>query len=427
MAETINRGPYVGLGSLMGNVNTSSGSPVDSVDVYDGPSMLYQGVSFLDPRYFPANKDGLGAGRIPAFLGSQDTFAVNAIPSASTATPQDIAANQATTNGTAMTLVSAQPSAANNGQCAHMPSCPFVPSSGPNAGKIVTVFALDMGFVYGTTTAGSKTVTVVDSNAFYVGQWVVIGGAGNSGATIPLITYVTALPTATTVTIFNAAVAAVTRAPIANANNYMGFPANPVATGASPYVLGGVGRFFNPTEGVARAVGINAAAGAAGGIFTVVGYDIYGNPMSEAITVGAGAAVAYGNKCFKYIASVTPNVTDAVAHYGVGVSDTIGLNLRSTLWEHMITFVNQAMLTAATGFTAALALQSGPSTTTTADVRGSMQVGTRGNNTGVGAAGAAGGPLSGTVRVAIRVGVTPAAMTLATPANSQTVYGVAQV
>jgi hypothetical protein len=89
--------------------------------------------------------------------------------------------------------------------------------------------------------------------------------------------------------------------------------------------------------------------------------------------------------------------------------------------------VNQALLSAATGWTGALANQSGPSTTTTADVRGSLQIGTRGNNTGVGGAGAAGGPLSGTVRVTVRQSFSPIQILQATPLNSVSMFGLAQV
>lgn len=427
MAETVNRGPNIVLGPLVGNVTGQAGQPVAAVEPTDGPSLVYQGEALPDIRFYPVNKDGLGMGRIPALLNSPNPMLVDALPSASTATPQDICANQATTSGTAMTFVSTQPSVASGGQCQHMPSCPLVPATS-STGLTVTTFALDTGFCFGTTTAGSTTVTVTDSTVFTLGQWIVIGGAGNSGTTIPLIAQVTNPSlSATTITISPAALGSVTRAPIASGNNYIGFPANPIATAVTPYVAGGVGRIFNPLEGVARVVGINATAGAAGGIFTVKGYDIYGYPMSEAITVGAGAAVKYGNKAFKYLTSVTPNVTDASAHYGVGVGDVIGLAIRSDKWEYLTAFVNQAFLTAATGYTAALQPPSGPSTTTTADTRGTIQVGTRGNNTGVGGAGATGGPFSGTVRIAIQMAIPLANLVLANPNNATPLYGLAQV
>lgn len=422
MAETIVRGPFVGLGSLVGGVSNAAGTPIAGIDPYDGPAMNYQGISFPDPRFFPANKDGLGVGRIPAFSGASEVVIVDALPSASTATPADIAALQATTNGTAMTLVTAQASVINNGQCQHMPSAPFIPFGG----TLTSVFALDMGFAYGTTVAGSGTVTVVDSTIYQLGQWIVIGGAGNAGATKPLVTQViNPSLSATTISVFPAPLGSVTRAPISNGNAYIGFPANVTANGVSPYVVGGVGRFFNAAEGVSRVVGITAAAGAAGGIFTVVGLDIYGYPMTEAITVGAGAAVAYGNKCFKYIVSITPNVTDAVAHYSAGVGDVIGLNFRSNRFELLNPFVAGAAIVI-TGWKAALTAPNGPSTATTADVRGSIQVGTRGNNTGTGGAGATGGPFSGTVRILVSKLVTSSQLIQATPNNTASLFGLAQ-
>lgn len=420
MAETIVRGPFIGLGSLLNSPNPNGSIPAD--EPTDGPALNYQGFAFADPRFFPANKDSLSIGRIPGFICNGDIQLVNAQPSASTATPVDIAALQATTNGTPMTLVTTQASVANTGQCQHMPSAPLIPFGG----TLTSAFALDMGFAYGTTVAASGTVTVVDSSVFELGQWICIGGAGNSGTTKPLMTQVTNPSlSSTTISVFPVPLGSVTRAPISNGNAYVGFPANVTATAVSPYEQGGVGRFFNPPEGVARVVGINAAAGAAGGIFTVAGYDIYGYAMTEAITVGAGAVVAYGNKCFKYITSVTPNVTDASAHYSVGVGDVIGFNLRSNNFELLRIFVAGA-LCVVTGWKAGLIAPNGPSTSTTADVRGSIQIGTRGNNTGSGAAGATGGPLSGTIRVTVLKSVSIKSLLLASPNNSNSLFGLPQ-
>ena len=50
--------------------------------------------------------------------------------------------------------------------------------------------------------------------------------------------------------------------------------------------------------------------------FTVSGYDIYGYPMTNAITVTSGSTsgtTVNGTKAFKYITSVTPSVTDTTA------------------------------------------------------------------------------------------------------------------
>src|SRR5262249_54376301 len=55
---------------------------------------------------------------------------------------------------------------------------------------------------------------------------------------------------------------------------------------------------WDPTKAVARNVRITSGGNDTGITFTVSGYDVYGFPMSEAIT-GANAGIASGKKAFK--------------------------------------------------------------------------------------------------------------------------------
>jgi hypothetical protein len=129
---------------------------------------------------------------------------------------------------------------------------------------------------------------------------------------------------------------------------------------------------WNPQALVARAVSIVPVSNTSTAqvIFTVSGYDIYGVPMSEAITVPTSTTTATttnGKKAFKYIASVTPNVTNAIT-YSVGTTDIYGFPLRSDFFSDVAINYNAAAVTASTGYVAAVTTS--PATTTTGDVRG---------------------------------------------------------
>ena len=123
---------------------------------------------------------------------------------------------------------------------------------------------------------------------------------------------------------------------------------------------------WDPSKAIARNVRITSGGNDTGITFLVVGYDLYGYPMSEAIT-GASGGVASGAKAFKYIASITPS--GAVASTAsAGTGDVIGFPLRADTFGTVMVFYNTAWVTANTGFTAAVTTS--PATTTTGDVRG---------------------------------------------------------
>lgn len=428
MAESIERGPGIFLGPLVGNVNSSTGTSIGAMEGTDGPGLHYQGEGLPDVRYNPAPKDSLTLARFNAWFSNETYILVDAIPSASSATPADIAPAQTVASGTAMTFVTSNPSAASGGQCAHMLS-PTIGTLASQGQTLVTpAIGLDMGYQFGTTTTGGSaaTVTVTDSTQFYIGQWIMIGGAGNSGNTLPLITQVQTLASKTTITISPVALGAMTRAPISNMNAYTPttgfFPPGLKGTAALPILQGGVTAFWHPPEMCSRTLAILGVTGGAGGSFKIAGYDVYGAAMNETITVSAGAATGYGLKAWKYITSITPQFTDASHNYSVGVADSVGFPMRSDLWETMTVFVGGSFLTSSTGWQQALQAQNGPSSATTADVRGSMNVGTR-NNSG---SGSSGGPLSGTVRVMVTLTPRVWQVLRHNPVDPTPLYGLAQ-
>jgi hypothetical protein len=107
------------------------------------------------------------------------------------------------------------------------------------------------------------------------------------------------------------------------------------------------------------------AAGAATAVLTVTGTDVYGIPMSEAITLNGTTAVA-GKKAFKTITSIAASA--AATDFFVGTGDVFGLPIRANSRNYVQTAWNGAFVTTGT-FAAADATTA---TTTTGDVRGTF-------------------------------------------------------
>jgi hypothetical protein len=152
------------------------------------------------------------------------------------------------------------------------------------------------------------------------------------------------------------------------------------ATGATalaqPFGQSNTINLWNPQALVARAVSVTGVTSGTGGDFLVSGYDIYGVPMSEKITAGAGVSTVNGKKAFKYIASVVPQFTDA-HNYSVGTTDIYGLPLRSDFFGDVSINYAAAAITANTGYVAAVTTS--PASTTTGDVRGTYALQTAAN------------------------------------------------
>ena len=376
MAGTRTGGPWVALGTTLSSPPTNVLGARDGT--YAGPDIAYQGQAIIDPRYSPANKDSQNLAIFPSFLMNPFFCVVDNIPTA--AATATVAPGAHTVSGTAFTLVTAAAGSSTAGAPSLAPKTPLIPFQGTTAQK-VSVLAIDMGFTSGDTTAGNATIlTIPDSTIFYVGQWLCVGGAGSATHLSSLICQVTAVPTTTTVVVSPAPLGTLVGSPIASANSYGPFPAGATAVGVQPYWWGGEGLIFNPQEGIARGLSVTGVASGIGGTIVVAGYDVYGVKMTENIVATTGATTAYGNKAFKYIASVTPLFTDAHNYY-IGLSDVFGFNLRSDEWEFTQTLWNGGLLTANTGWTAALGNTAVTATAATADVRGTFQISASGPGT----------------------------------------------
>jgi hypothetical protein len=138
--------------------------------------------------------------------------------------------------------------------------------------------------------------------------------------------------------------------------------------------------FWDPTKAIARAVQITSVGDDHLATATVAGYDVYGYPMTETITLTNGS-VATGKKAFKYLASITPAGTLSGSNVSVGQSDVIGFMLRSDLFQYLeIYWPDTTLIAANTGYTAAVTTD--PATATTGDVRGTYALqGSASNNT----------------------------------------------
>jgi hypothetical protein len=369
MTDTNFRGPANSIGAMLDG----------TVQPTDGPNYAYQGTVFPDLRAGFFQKDGTGAARIPGFMDNPSIVTVDNIPSAST-TASVVAVATGIVSGTVLTLVTVAPGSSTAGVPSLATGVPFIPFGGT---AVQNVTVLDFGFTTGTTTAASSAVVVVDNSLFTVGQWLCVGGAGNAGKTLSLLTQVTSasLTNTTSINVFPIPTGSLSNAPIGNANQFNQFlppatqfgPSAPVATAQSVHWAAGLFRLFNPIAALSRNLSITTTAAAVTGTITARGFDVHGQAMSEAINISTTTAgTFYGKKAFKYVASVTPNYTDSTGSYSVGTGDTFGFPIRQDRYEYLNYAWNGINNVNSTGFLSAVTTN--PATATTGDVRGTVQL-----------------------------------------------------
>jgi hypothetical protein len=340
MSITAISGPYVAYGQ-----NT-----IGTVTDYNpdlGPSLFWGGVGRIDPRPNFNFIPGQNFGAFTAGFGTSDAMTLNYAPFALSTSAIAAAAN--VVNGTAMTLVSTNSTSTGvsvNASCTNYNTGNavtgllmvdgFASFTGVIANSILTVSSLTGTITIGMTLSG----TGVASGTTIVNQLTgPAGGAGTytvQGDDTASSTTMTAQATGTTAL------------------------AQPFGQSNSIYL-------WNPQALIARAVSVTGSASATGGNILISGYDIYGVPMSEVIAAPASATTVNGKKAFKYIASVTPQFTDA-HNYSVGTTDIYGFPLRSDNFGDVAINYNATAITANTGYTAAVTTS--PATTSTGDVRG---------------------------------------------------------
>lgn len=378
MAATNFTGPLF----VSGDLEQLEASPGGTILLPDpnpdrGPSMLFGGYGLPDTRYTFLKDTVQGyTGRVPELLVSPAIVSNNGIPAAHAT--DSLVTTAHTTSGTAMTLTT-------TAVYGITPGIPMMPFTGTlNGGAPTTALALDFGFCYGTTTTGStaQTVTVLDSTLFMVGMPIVIAAAGAASGNTALLTWVTGTPTATTITINNPALQAGSFA-IGSGNLWWPSEFGQLTpTAAMPVLAAGPGLFLDPRQAIARGIVTTVSAGASSSNHIVVhGWDVYGQPMTESIA--QGAATNYGKKAFKYIGSIVPDFTDGTNNYTVGTSDVFGFNQRADFLEETMVWW-AGLLSAGSNYGFVAADITNPATTTTGDVRGTIQTSAIGGGTGLG-------------------------------------------
>jgi hypothetical protein len=200
---------------------------------------------------------------------------------------------------------------------------------------------------------------------FVPGQNIIIANAGNAGGTIPLVTTVLAVDYVNHyLYIANPALSAQSNAGIAFANLYGSQP----GLAYWPYLGAGAINLQDPRHMGSRALQyLSSSASDTTVTLTAAGYDVFGIPMTETITLN-GTTPVLGKKAFKFVNSVKTGVASLVGNITVGTQDVVGLTYRSDTFSYLTLFYTDAGVTANTGFTKADITS--PATAVTGDVRG---------------------------------------------------------
>ena len=347
-----------------------------------GPSLAYGGIGLLDPRAQFSYNPGQNFGS--ATLGWLDAFSsltINAIPvTASTtiiAAAANLVANTAVTLAsttvlglvTGMTITNANTGSLATGVLgidvpyisagAQLNSYISAGTGLTTVGNILTVTAQTS--IYPITIGMTLTGGTIAANTTIVGYGTGSGGTGTyivSGAP----QYVAA--NTTTVATF--------------------VPANiPGYNSSIPFGSSQTVQMWNPQLLLSRCVTCTGVSGGTGGTALISGYDVYGYPMTQLLTLPSGATTATTTKAFKYIASIVPQAAslDTTHNYSFGTADVIGFPMRSDYFYgntsgaggDVSIWWNSAQVTATTNYLPAVLTS--PATNVTGDVRGTINIG----------------------------------------------------
>jgi hypothetical protein len=359
MTTTHEAGPLVVFGQAY-----SSGAPEYNPD--RGTSLFWAGAGLLDQRVDTYWQYRPGMQSYQGWLGAGDVFSLSFVPT--TLASASIAALQAPTNGSVLTLVTASSAGGTVISAAVVNA-----TTGVSVGGLLLLDALTASatgsitgnvFYAASVANGTFTVGSVLSGTGVTTNTTIIGMAGHGGSTGGGTTGTYIVTPAQTVS------AQVTVTGIAGINGVPLVPGSlDVVSPLAGSALGIPGsKLYNPVAMLARNVRITTSSGDSA-VYTVRGYDIYGYSMSEAITAN-GATTVSGKKAFKYVASVTP-VGTVGALTSIGTGDVFGFPLASLQFGDVNINWSAALIVASTGYTAG---DWSVATTTTGDTRGTYAV-----------------------------------------------------
>ena len=358
MTITAFSGPVIGFGQ----------NPVGSEYNPDlGPSLFWGGAGLMDPRLAYAYQPGKSrSSGTFGWLGFDNITTISAVPYTKAAGAIVASANP---TGATLTLVSA------NSATTGVYITPSITRA--DTGQIDTnggagLVALD-AYASCTASFSNGVMTITANSAMPITPGMVVlttGGTVSQGTAAG--TVITQQLTAGTGGLGVAGTYQTNSNLTATSGTVTLAIANPTQC-AVPFGQPFNVRLWNPMALIGRAVAVTAAASATYATATVSGYDCYGFPLVEAITLSAGSQVS-GKKAFKYIKSVvlSGGTADTTHAYSVDTTDVFGLPLRSDSFGDIL--INSATsLTAVTLITAAtsyLPADRTVATTTTGDVRG---------------------------------------------------------
>ena len=364
MANSAFSGPLIVFGQ-------NPTQPADYNPDIGGSSLFYAGTGILDPRLPFTFLPGESQSAVDyGWLGVDNITTLSAVPYTASST-----AIVASANPTSATLALVTSSSSTTG--VYYNNTNFVRS---DTGATDTVLALDAyASVTGSFSNGVLTITA-SSNQMPIGPgMVVISTSGTVSQGTALGTQVVAQLTTTGT---YSTVSQGTTGTYQTNGNLTATSGTVVLAYQNVQQCAVPNNAQTPSQGnwssqalLGRAVSVTAASGATYTTASVNGYDIYGYPMTENITITAGSTVN-GKKAFKYIKSVvlSGGTADTTHAYSVGTADVFGFPVRSDTFGDIIVN-NASSLVATTLITAATNYLPSDRTTpsaTTADVRGTF-------------------------------------------------------
>lgn len=152
---------------------------------------------------------------------------------------------------------------------------------------------------------------------------------------------------------------------------------NPALLSILPSGSGGISP-YDPRTMIGRAIRFTSVGDDSAATVAVVGQDIYGFTVRETVTL-SNATVATSVKCYKAIISMTPAGTLSGSNLSVGTGDVFEFPLASYEFPFVKIYWADALISANTGWTAAVTTS--PATAVTGDVRGKYATQSASNGT----------------------------------------------